>query len=138
LIYNFQALPGAEISNAMLRHLSKPIRTVVLWQFAATAALALAAALLAGSHGAISAAAGGAISIVAGVIAALVAAWSGGKSAGGVVLGALRAEAVKIGLAILLLWLVLTNYERAVAIALVGSFVVTTAIFAMAFFVRDY
>jgi ATP synthase protein I len=138
LIYNFQALLGAEISNAMLRHLSKPIRTVVLWQAAATAVLTLAAAVLAGRHGAASAAAGGAISMFAGVVAGLVAAWSSGGSAGGVVLGALRAEAVKVGLAILLLWLVLVNYDRAVALALIGSFVATTAIFAMAFFVRDY
>jgi ATP synthase protein I len=122
----------------MLRILSKPIRTVVRWQFAATAVLALVAAAFAGSHGAMSAAAGGAISIVAGVVAALVAALSSAKSAGGVVFGALRAEAVKIGLAVVLLWLVLANYEQAVAAALVGSFVVTTAIFAMAFFVREY
>ncbi len=122
----------------MLRGLSKPIRTVVQWQFAATALIALVAGLSAGSHGAISAAAGGAVSIVAGVVAAFVAALSSTNSAGGVVFGALRAEAVKVGLAVMLLWLVLANYEQAVAVALVGSFVVTTAIFAMAFFVREY
>jgi len=122
----------------MLRALSKPIRTVVQWQITATAALAVLAAVLAGSHGAISAVAGGAISIVAGLVAAFVAALSGSRSAGGVVFGALRAEAVKVGLAVVLLWLVLANYEQGVAIALVGSFVVTTGIFAMAFFVREY
>lgn len=122
----------------MLRHLSRPIRTVLRWQFAATAAMALAAGLLAGEHGAVSAAAGGLISVCAGLTAAWVASRGSAKSAGGVLAGALRAEAVKVGLAVLLLWLVLTNYDGAVVGALVGSFVVTMLIFAMAFFVRDY
>jgi ATP synthase protein I len=122
----------------MLRHLSKPIRAVLRWQLAATAAIALAAGLMIGPHGAMSAAIGGAISICAGLAAAWVASRSDAKSAGGVLLGALRAEAIKIGLAVLLLWLVLANYEEAVAAALVGTFVATMLIFAMAFFVRDY
>jgi ATP synthase protein I len=138
LRYTFQALPGAGIKNAMLRHLSKPIRTVLQWQLAATAALALAAALLAGEHGAISAAAGGGISIIAGLAAAFVASRGRARSAGGVVMGALTAEAVKLGLAVLLLWLVLTNYGDAVVAALIGSFVATMLVFAMAFFVREY
>ena len=51
---------------------------------------------------------------------------------------ALRAEAVKLGMALLLLWLVLTNYAQVVVGALIASFIVTLVIFAMAFFVRDY
>jgi len=135
--YNFFALPGAGIKNAMLRSLSKPIRTVLKWQLAVTVALTLAAAMFAGEEGAISAAAGGAISVVAGMAAALVAS-RGAGSAGGVVVAALVAEAVKIGLAILLLGLVLLNYPQAVVAALIGSCVVTMLIFAMAFFVREY
>jgi len=122
----------------MLRHLSKPIRTVLLWQLAATAVLALIGAVLAGPNGAVSAAAGGAISMIAGLAAAVVASRSSAKSAGGLLLGALRAEAVKVGLAVFLLWLVLANYPGAHAALLVGSFAVTIAIFAMAFFVREY
>jgi ATP synthase protein I len=89
-------------------------------------------------HGALSALAGGLISITAGVAAALVASLGSTQSAGGVVMGALRAEAVKIGLAVLLLWLVLVNYGEAVVGALIATFIVTLVIFAMAFFVRDY
>ena len=122
----------------VLRRLSKPIRTVLQWQLAATAALALAGALLGGEQGAISAAAGGAISVVAGLAAAFVASRGSAKSAGGILVAALTAEAVKIGLAVLLLWLVLTNYEQAVVAALIGSFLATMLIFAMAFFVREY
>ena len=136
--YNFQALPGAKTKNAMLRRLSKPIRVVVRWQLAATVLLTLAGGVLAGEHGAISAAAGALISVIAGLAAAYVASWSGAKSPGGVLAGALRAEAVKIGLAVLLVWLVLSVYAEAVVLALIGSFIATMVIFSMAFFVREY
>jgi ATP synthase protein I len=136
--YNFGAFSGAEMSNAMLRRLSKPIRTVLKWQLAATAGLALVAGLLAGGHGAVSAAVGGAISMLAGLVAAFVASRGKAKSAGGVIVGALMAEAIKIGLAVLLLGLVLVNYDEAVVAAVIGSFAVTIVIFSMAFFVREY
>jgi len=122
----------------MLRGLSKPVRAVVRWQVAATAAMTLAAAVMGGEHAAASAAVGGLVSIIAGLAAAFVASRSNAKSAGGVLVGALRAEAVKIGLALLLLWLVLANYDEAVVAVLIGSFVVTIVIFSMAFFVREY
>lgn len=138
--YTFSAVQVARRSNAMLRALRRPIRTVLVWQFAATAALALAAALLGEDAGAaaISAAAGGAVSMLAGLASALVASLSNAKSPGGVLAGALRAEAVKLGLALFLLWLVLANYEQAVIAAFLGAFVVTMLIFSMAFFVREY
>ncbi|HEX6296393.1 MAG TPA: ATP synthase subunit I [Burkholderiales bacterium] len=131
LRYTSPALPGAI-------RFSKPIRTVLLWQFAVTAIISVVAALLVGVHGAISAAAGGLVSIVAGMASALVASLGKARSAGGVLVGALRAEAVKIGLALVLLWLVLTNYEEVVVTAFLGAFIVTMLIFSMAFFVRDY
>jgi ATP synthase protein I len=125
-------------ANAMLRGLSKPVRAVVRWQVAATAAMTLAAAAMGGEHAAASAAVGGLVSIIAGLAAAFVASRSNAKSAGGVLVGALRAEAVKIGVALLLLWLALANYDEAVVAVLIGSFVVTIVIFSMAFFVREY
>ena len=137
-MYNFAALLGAKRTNAMLRQLSKPIRTVLRWQLAATAAMTIAAALLSGAPAAGSAAAGGLISVVAGLASAFVASRGDAKSAEGILFGALRAETVKIGLAVLMLWLVLANYGEAAVGVLVGSFVVTMLIFAMAFFVRDY
>ena len=121
----------------MLRPLGRPIRIVLLWQLAATAVMVAAGGFLAGSHGALSGAAGGMISVCAGLVAALLAARNV-KSAGGVLVSALTAEAVKIGLAVLLLWLVLANYAEAVIGAVLASFIVTMLIFGMAFFVRDY
>jgi ATP synthase protein I len=127
----------------MLRLQSKPIRTVFRWQVTATAALTLVAGFLAGVHGALSAALGGLVSIFAGLGFVLVA--SMGKSAPGrsgsageAILAALRAEAVKIGLIVVLLLLVLTTYPDVVVLAFIGSFILTVLIFTLAFFVRDY
>lgn len=121
----------------MLPRLSKPIRKVLVWQVAVTAAIAVLAAFLAGAHGAASAAAGGTISLIAGVVSARVASGRAAKSAGGMLAVALKAEAVKLGLALILLWLVLANYDDAVSGALLVSFVATMLVFSMAFFVRD-
>jgi len=50
----------------------------------------------------------------------------------------LRAEGIKIGLMVILLWLVLATYRDVVALALLASFAVTMLIFTMAFVVRDH
>jgi len=129
---------GAKSAVVMLRQLRRPVLTVLKWQLLATGALALTFALISGRHGAASALAGGAISITAGLSAALIASLASTRSASSVVLGALRAQAVKLGLALVLLWLVLANYKQVVVGALTAAFIVTLLIFAMAFFVRDY
>ena len=136
--YTPRALPGAGKSNAMLRRLSKPIRTVLRWQLVATAVLTAVAAVAAGLDGALSAALGGLISTGAGLVSAAVAALGKAESAGGVLLGALRAEGIKIGLMVILLWLVLATYRDVVLLALLGSFAVTMLIFTMAFIVREH
>lgn len=124
--------------NASLGALRRPIRIVLRWQLIATAALTLAGGLLAGVDGALSAALGGVVSMVAGWASAVVASKGKGRSAGDVLINALRAEAVKISLIAFLLWLVLATYDNVVAPALLGSFVITVLIFTLAFFVREY
>ena len=121
-----------------LGNLQRPIRTVLRWQLVATVALALAGGILAGAEGALSATLGGAVSICAGGAAAVVASIGRARSAGEVLIGALLAEGVKIGLIVLLLWLVLATYEGVVVGAFFGSFFATVLIFGMAFFVREY
>ena len=118
--------------------LSKPIRTVLRWQLFATLALALLCGVLAGVHGALSAVLGGAVSVGAGWIAAKVATKGKTESAGGVLVYALKAEGIKIGLIAVLLWLVLATYTEVVVLAFIGSFMATMLIFSMAFFVREY
>jgi ATP synthase protein I len=122
----------------MFRALRRPIRTVLMWQLAATAAIAAAAALLADLTSALSAAAGGAVSIIAGAASALVASAARAKSAGRALAAALRGEAVKLAAAVALLWLVLVNYPQTAVGVFLGTFVVTMLIFSMAFFVREY
>ena len=121
-----------------LGSLRRPIRTVLRWQVVATAAFILAGGMLAGVEGALSAALGGAVSICAGGASAVVASWGKARSAGEVLIGALLAEAVKVGLIVLLLWLVLATYDGVVMAAFFGSFFATVLIFGMAFFVREY
>jgi ATP synthase protein I len=122
----------------MPRQLSKPIRTVIRWQFAATTALALTAGVLAGAHDALSAALGGAISICAGWASGSVAVAGKADSAGGVLVNALRAEGVKLGVIAILLWLVLAAYDEVVVPVFLGSFMATVLIFSMALFVREH
>jgi len=124
--------------NASPGALRKPVRTVLRWQLIATAALTLAGGILAGVDGALSAALGGAVSVGAGCASAVVASMGKARSAGDVLIGALAAEGVKIGLIVLQLGLVLATYKDVVAPAFFGSFLVTVLIFGMAFFVREY
>jgi ATP synthase protein I len=104
----------------------------------ATAIATLAGAAVAGAHGAASAVLGGLVALLPGVVSGMVATRGNAQSAGGVVVAALTAEAVKIGLIVMLLWLVLASYEAVVVLAFIGSFLATAVIFTMAFFVRDY
>ena len=107
------------------------------WQVIATAGLALVGAWFEGRHGAVSAVAGGSVSIVAGTASALVAARGEAKSAGGILVGALTAEGVKIGLIFVLLPAVLMTYRDVVMPAFIATFLATVLIFAMAFFVPE-
>jgi ATP synthase protein I len=136
--YTLPPLQGARRASAMFRALRRPIRTVLMWQLLATATIAAAAVVLADMTAALSAAAGGAVSLIAGAASALVACASRAKSAGRVLAGALRAEAVKLVVALALLWLVLANYPQTAVGVFLGTFVVTMLIFSMAFFVREY
>ena len=123
--------------DANARALRRPIRIVLRWQLVATIALTLMAGLMAGTHGALSATAGGLVSIAAGLASAVVASRGATKSAGGILAGALTAEAMKLGIAAFLLWVVLANYDEVVVAGFLASFVATMLIFSMAFFVRE-
>ena len=112
-------------------------RPIIGLQFLCTAAVALLSAWLAGLHGAISAALGGSIGITGGLVFAVLAARGKSKFAGEALYTALRAEAVKLALMVLLLWIVLATYRDVVAIGLIGTFIATILIFTMAILVRE-
>ena len=116
---------------------SKAIRTVLGWQVLATGIITVIVGLLAGFHGAISALLGGLVSMVAGLAFAGVVSLSKSDSMAATLAVAFRAEAVKVTIAVALLWLVFAAYKQVVAVAFVGSFAISILIFGMAFFVRD-
>jgi ATP synthase protein I len=114
----------------------RPIRIVLRWQVIATAVLSLAAALLWGGDGAISAALGGGVNVTAGWLYG----WRvsrGRSTAGDTIRTLLRAEAIKVLAIVLQLWGVLTYYRDIVHVAFFGAFVVTVIVFAAAIAVRD-
>ena len=111
-------------------------RPVIGLQVVCTAAASLLSALFAGIHGAVSAVLGGSIGIIAGLAFVALAARSKPQSAGEALYAALRAEAVKVVLMVVLLLLVLATYKNVVAIGLIGAFIASALILTMAAWVR--
>jgi len=116
---------------------SKAIRTILRWQVLASGAMTLVFGLLTSVHGAVSAMLGGLIGVCAGLAFSIVVSLSKSDSIAGTLVTAFRAEATKIIVAVLLLWLVFAAYSDVVAIGFIASFAVSILIFATAFFVRE-
>ena len=116
---------------------SKPIRTIIRWQLYGTVGLALIAGIWAGKHGAISAALGGLTNIIAGLVYGLIVSRVGVTTAGNVLRTAMRAEASKIILIVLQLWLVLTLYKGINAVVFFAAFIITVLVNSMVLVVRD-
>ncbi len=115
----------------------RPFRTVLLWQVIAIAVLALLAAIPWGLPGASSAALGGSVNVAAGWAYGWMVSRRKAGTAGEALRTLFRAEAVKVTVIVLLLWLALKLYRALVPAAFFGSFVVTVVIFAAAVAVRD-
>ncbi len=88
-----------------------------------------------GVHGAISALLGGFVSIIASVLYAMLIDRHEGYTADEVVKTALKAEAIKISVMIVLLFGVFLLYKEVVPIVFIGVFIVAAIIFSMALFV---
>jgi len=73
----------------------------------------------------------------AGVVYAVVLGVGRRDTPGRTVAAMFRAEASKIVVIILQLWLVLTTYKEIVAAAFLAAFVITVLLFRVALFVRD-
>lgn len=87
--------------------------------------------------GAISALLGGLINIMAGLVYAMMVTGKTAKSAGQTLRTLVRAEASKIVLIVVQLWLVLTAYHEVVVTVFFAAFVISVLIFPMALLVRD-
>jgi ATP synthase protein I len=120
---------------------TKPIRTVLRWQLVATAVVAAIAGSWAGAEGAISAVLGGAVNVVATVAYAFLLglglAGTPIPSAGASLVAMFRAEAGKIVVIAVGLWLSLSLYRSMVIAAFFSAFVITVIVFSMAILVRE-
>ncbi|HEX6828258.1 MAG TPA: ATP synthase subunit I [Burkholderiales bacterium] len=116
---------------------SRPVRAALKWQMLVTSALTFLAGAVAGAHGALSALLGGSVTIFAGIAFAVVASVTKPVTVGMALLGVLRAEAVKILVIVVLLWLVLATYRDVVLIAFIGTFAASVFTLGLAGFVRD-
>ena len=114
-----------------------PVGRIAGWQLLATVAIAAIAGWWAGLHGALSALLGGLVNVAAGVVYAVVVGLRRAPTAGDTVRTMIRAEAAKITLIVLQLWLVLTTYRDVVPAALLAAFVVTVVVWTAAIVIRD-
>ena len=121
------------VSNSSL----KPLRIVLGWQVIATAILTLLFAFAWGLHGGLSAALGGAVNLVAGGAYGFMVSKRNTSSAVDALRTIFRAEALKVLLVIVQLWLVLSYYGDIVHVAFFAAFVITVVVFAAAIAVRD-
>ena len=116
---------------------SRPIRTVLRWQVIVTAVLSLAAGLLWGLDGALSAGLGGAVNLAAGWTYGWRISRGEARTAGETVVTLFRAWGLKVLVVIAGLVLVLKLYHGLVPLAFFAAFVVTVGVFAAAIAVRD-
>lgn len=115
----------------------KPLQIVLRWQIVGTIAVTVVVALLSDMNSAISAGMGGLISVISSAAFAIVVSRHQGYSADGTIRTALKAEAVKISLTIVLLWLVFMFYENLNALAFIGTFIVIVIMHSLALFASD-
>jgi ATP synthase protein I len=116
---------------------SRPIRTVLKWQLYATAASMLIAGFWLGFDGAKSALLGGLVNVTAGAVFGLVATHSRKRTAGEALIAMMRAEAGKVALIVVQLWLVLAYVKPLLLGPFFGTFVLTVIFFSMAILVRE-
>lgn len=128
-------LRSAGVGEKSVR-VGRAFRRTMIWQGVATIIVALLAALLAAGAGFLSAVVGGGI----GVAGLWVFAWMSTRQtpgSGGIVRTALRAEAAKVIVIVLLLWLAFAVYREMVVPAFFGAFMVSILLSGVAFAVSD-
>lgn len=116
------------------RSAADPLWRAMGWQLALTAALALACGVLLSVHGALSALLGGLVSVAAAAVFRFLVRRSRSRLLMDTMMVMLKAEAAKVAVIIVGLLLCFVFYKQVVALALVGTFIVTTLVFAFAAF----
>ncbi|ABI58554.1 MULTISPECIES: ATP synthase subunit I [Nitrosomonas] len=119
----------------LIKH--RPLGIVLLWQLTFAFVVAIVCGLLSGVSGAFSGFFGVLVSVIAGGAYAVLVSRHSGYSAGDVLRTALRAEAVKIFLIVMLLWIVFAAYKDLKPVIFIGSFTVAVLMSSMAVFVSE-
>ena len=114
-----------------------PLYRVAGWQLIASLAIAGLGGLWAGWPGAISALLGGLVNVTAGAAYTLLIGIGNVGTVAATLRTAFRAEAAKIALIVLQLWLVLATYREVVHPAFFSAFVVTVLVSQAAILIRD-
>jgi ATP synthase protein I len=114
-----------------------PAGRIALWQLLASTVAAGAGGWWAGWQGALSAFLGGMINVSAGVVFAMLVRLGRPQTAAGTLRTMLRAEAAKVAVIVLQLWLVLTGYREVVHGAFIAAFVCTVLVSQAAILIRD-
>ncbi len=114
----------------------RQIRAVLIYQTITTLSIALVIGSWGGIHWGFSALLGGLVSLLGGLTYGALVSRVGRGSAENALLGMMRAEAAKILVIVLLLWLVFAQYEQVFGAGFIGTFVLTTLIFSLAVFIR--
>lgn len=121
----------------MLSIKSRPLRVVIFMQLIFSLLAAVVCGLHSGVDAAVSGFLGAIISVIAGIAYAVLISKHRGYSAGEVLRVALRAEAVKIFIVVMLLWAVFAMFKGLHPVMFIGSFVVAVLISGMALFVPE-
>lgn len=112
--------------------IERAFRSTMAWQAAASAAIATVAGVVAGWHGLLSAVLGGGIGVAGVFVFALVSRRRPGSS-GSAMRTALRAEATKVLVIVVLLWLSFVAYHHMVVLAFFVAFVVSVLLSGLVF-----
>ncbi|MDP1557513.1 MAG: ATP synthase subunit I [Nitrosomonas sp.] len=116
---------------------NRPLRIIIRWQMLFTLSMVLGCCLLAGFHGAISALLGGLVNVMSSAAFAVVVSKHKGFTASCVLRTALRAEAIKIIIIVLFLWLILAKYKEVDMLIFIGTFTVAVMINGMALLISE-
>ena len=115
----------------------KPYRVALAWQGSASLVIAAVAAVLGGFTGFVSALLGGGVGAAGVLVFALVSSLGGTGNPSAVVRVVLRAEAAKIVVIVLLLWLVLSGFHELVVVAFLPAFIVSVLLSGLTFAVAQ-
>lgn len=114
-----------------------PAARIALWQASASVLIAALAGWWAGWQGVASGLLGGLVNVAAGVVFAMLVNIGRPTTAAGTLRTMIRAEAAKITVIVLALWLVLSGYREVVHAAFFAAFIATVLVSQAAILIRD-